>query len=130
MAHKQNGKPKANQTTTQQQKNDANNVSATVKLAGKAEVAAAEAPDNSRNNAASEVIIQQQRVTIDELMARIVKLEQRVIVLEGGLASASHVTSVLQEQLTAKTDELEMYSRRSCVVLTGLCKEENENFNK
>ena len=44
--------------------------------------------------------------------------------------SASHVTSVLQEQLIAKTDKLEMYSRRSCVVLTGLCKEENENLNK
>ena len=101
MAHKKNGKSKANQTTTWQQKNDANNVSATVKLAGKAEVAAAEAPDNSRNHAASEVIIQQQQVTIDELLARIVKLE-------GGLASAIHVTSVLQEQLTAKTDELEM----------------------
>ena len=129
MAHKKNGKSKANQTTTLQQKNDANNVPATIKLAGKAESAAAEAPD-SRNHAASEVIIQQQQVTIDKLLARIVKLEERVIVLEGGLASASHVTSVLQEQLTAKTDELEMYSRRSCIVLTGLCKEENENFNK
>ena len=112
-----------------QQKNDTNNDAAIIKLAGKAEAAAAEVPD-SRNHAASEVIIQQQQVTIDELLARIVKLEERVIVLEGGLASASHVTSVLQEQLTAKTDELEMYSRRSCVVLTGLCKEENENFNK
>ena len=38
MAHKKNGKSKANQTTTWQQKN--------VKLAGKAEIAAAEAPDN------------------------------------------------------------------------------------
>ena len=46
MAHKKNGKSKANQTTTWQQKNDSNNVSATVKLAGKAEIAAAEAPDN------------------------------------------------------------------------------------
>ena len=130
MAHKKNGKSKANQTTTLQQKNDANNVSATIKLAGKAEsAAAAEAPD-SRNHAASEVTIQQQQVKIDELLARIVKLQERVIALEGGLASASHVTSVLQEQLTAKTDELEMYSRRSCIVLTGLCKEENENLNK
>ena len=129
MAHKKNGKSKANQTTTWQQKNDVN-VSATVKLAGKVEVAAAEAPDNSRNHTASEVIIQQQQVTIDELLARIVKLEERVIVLEAGLASASHVTSVLQEQLTAKTDELEMYSRRSCIVLTGLCKEQSENFSK
>ena len=119
MVHKKNGKSKANQTTTLQQKNDANNVSATIKLAGKAESAAAEAPD-SRNHAASEVIIQQQQVTIDKLLARIVKLEERVIVLEGGLASASHVTSVLQEQLTAKTDKLEMYSRRSCIVLTWL----------
>ena len=57
-------------------------------------------------------------------------MEERVIVLEVGLASASHVTPALQEQLTAKTGELEMYSRRSCVVLTGFCKEENENFNK
>ena len=64
------------------------------------------------------------------MLARTVKLEERVIVLEGGPASASHVTCVLQEQLTAKTDELEMYSRRSCTVLTGLCREENENFNK
>ena len=30
MAHKKNGKSKANQTTTWQQENDANNVSATV----------------------------------------------------------------------------------------------------
>ena len=130
MAHKKNGKSKANQTTTWQQKNDANNVSATVKLARKAEVAAAEAPDNSRNLAASEVIIQQQQLTIDELLACIVKLEEHVIVFEGGLASVSHVTSVLQEQLTARTDKLEMYSRRSCIVLTGLCKKEYENLNK
>ena len=129
MADKKNGKSKTDQTTTLQHKNDANNVSATIKLAGKVEEAAAETP-GSRNHAASEVIIQQQQVTIDELLARIVKLEKRVIALEDGLESASHVTSVLQEQLTAKTDELEMYSRRSCVVLTGLCKEENENFNK
>ena len=77
-----------------------------------------------------EVVIQQQKAAIDELLARIVKLEERAIALEGGLASASHVTSVLQEQLTAKTDELEMYSRRSCIVLTGTCKEENESLNK
>ena len=110
MAHKKNGKSKANQTISWQQKN--------------------EAPDNSRNLEASEVIIQQQQVTIDELLARIVKLEERVIVFEGGLASVRHVTYVLQEQLTARTDELEMYSRRSCLVLTRLCKKENKNLNK
>ena len=86
-----------------QQKNDAN-VSATIKLAGKA----AEMPD-SGNQAASEVIIEQQQITIDELLVSIVKLEECVIALEGRLASFSHVTSVLQEQLTPKTDELEMY---------------------
>ena len=121
MAHKKNGKSKANQTTTMQQKNDANNVSATIKLAGKAAAAAAaaaavaEAP-GSGNHATSEVIIQQQQVTIDELLARIVKLEECVIAPEGRLASAGHVMSVLQEQLTAKTDELEIYSRRSCYI--------------
>ena len=124
MAHKKNGKSNTNQTTTVQQKNDAN-VSAKIKLAGKS----AQTPD-SGNQATSEVVIQQQQITIDELLVRIDKLEERVIALEGGLASASHVTSVLQEQLTAKTGELEMYSRRSCIVLTGLCKEENENLNK
>ena len=108
MAHKKNGKSKANQTTTLQQKNDANNVSTTIKLAGKAEAAAAEAPD-SRNHAASEVIIQQQQATTDELLVRIVKLEERVIALEGRLASACHVTSILQEKLTAVTDVLEMH---------------------
>ena len=120
MAHKKNGKSKANQTTTMQQKNDANNVSATIKLAGKAAAAAAaaavaEAP-GSGNHATSEVIIQQQQVTINELLARIVKLEECVIAPEDRLASAGHVMSVLQEQLTAKTDELEIYSRRSCYI--------------
>ena len=119
MAHKKNGKSKA-----MQQKKDAN-VLATIKLAGKA----AETTD-SGNQAASEFVIQQQQMTIDELLVRIVKLEERVIALEGGLALASYVTSVLQEQLTSKTDELEMYSRRSCIVLSRLCKEENKNLNK
>ena len=69
-------------------------------------------------------------LTIDELLVNVVRLAERVIALEGELASASHVTSVFQENLTAKTDELEIYSRRSCIVLTGLCKEENGNLNK
>ena len=119
-----NVKSKANHTTTLQQKNDST-ISATTKLAEKA----AEAPEKG-NQAASEVVIQQQQITIDELLAHIVKLEARVIALEDGLWSTSHVTSVLQEQITAKTDELEIYSRRPCIVLTVLCKEENENLSK
>ena len=69
-------------------------------------------------------------LAIDELLVSAVRLEERVIALEGELASASHVTPAFQENLTAKIDELEIYSRRSCIVLTGLCKEENENLNK
>ena len=113
MVHKKNGKSKANQTTTLKQKKDTS-VSAIIKLAGKAA--------QIGNLAAS------QQITIDALLVHIVKLEEHVIALEGGLASASHVTSVLQKQLTAKTYESEMYSR-SCIVLTGLCKE-NRNLNK
>ena len=79
------------------------------------------------NRQPRKAVTQQQQITKDELLVRIAKLEELVLALEGGLASTSHVTSVLQEQLTAKTDELEMYSRRSCIVLTGLCKEDNEN---
>ena len=61
MAHKKNEKSKANQTTILQQNEDGN-VSATIKLAGKA----AETPD-SGNQAALEVAIQQQQITIDKL---------------------------------------------------------------
>ena len=122
MVHK-NGKPKANQTTTLKQKNDTN-VSAAIKLARKA----AETPDNG-DQAASEVVIQQQQMAIVEMVVHIVKLEEHVKALEGGLASASHFMSVLQEQLTIKTDYLEMYSTRPCIILTRLCKEENENLN-
>ena len=57
MAHKKNGKSKA-----MQQKKDAN-VLETIKLAGKA----AETAD-SGNQAASEFVIQQQQMTIDELL--------------------------------------------------------------
>ena len=96
MAHKKNGKLKANQTITLQQKNDVK-VSAITKLAGKAAETL-----NKGNQAVSEVVVQQQQITIDKLLARVVKLEERVIALEGGLASVNHVTSVLQELLTAK----------------------------
>ena len=62
MTHKKNGKSKAiNETTTLQQKKDAD-VSATIKPVRKA----AETTD-SGNQAASEVVIQQQQITIDEL---------------------------------------------------------------
>lgn len=74
-----NVKSKANHTTTLQQKNDST-ISATTKLVEKA----AEAPEKG-NQTASEVVIQQQQITIDELLARIVKLEARVIALEDGL---------------------------------------------
>ena len=62
MAHKKNGKSKTNQTTTLQQKNDAN-VSAKIKLAGKS----AQTPD-SGNQAASEVVIQQQQINVAETL--------------------------------------------------------------
>ena len=74
-----NVKSKANHTTTLQQKNDSK-ISATTKLVEKV----AEAPEKG-NQTASEVVIQQQQITIDELLARIVKLEARVIALEDGL---------------------------------------------
>ena len=89
-----------------------------------------ETPHNG-NQGASEIVIQKKQVIIDKLLTCITKLEERVIALEGGLTSTSHVvTSVLQEQPTAKTGELEMYLGRPCIILTGLCKEENENLNK
>ena len=75
MVHK-NGKPKANQTTTLQQKNDTN-VSAASKLARKA----AETPDNG-DQAALEVVIQQQQITIVEMVVHIVKLEEHVKALD------------------------------------------------
>ena len=61
MAHKKNGKLKANQTITLQQKNDVK-VSAITKLAGKAAETL-----NKGNQAVSEVVVQQQQITIDKL---------------------------------------------------------------
>ena len=123
MLHKKNGKSKVNKSTTMQ--TNGAKVSTATELAGKS----TEAPD-SGNQAASAVEIQQQQVTTNELLSRIFKLEERVTALENGLASASHVTSILQEKLTAKSDELEMYSRRPSTVLTELSKKENKYFNR
>ena len=123
MLHKKNGKSKVNKSTTMQ--TNGAKVSTATELAGKS----TEAPD-SGNQAASAVEIQQQQVTTNELLPRIFKLEERVTALENGLASASHVTSILQEKLTAKSDELEMYSRRPSTVLTELSKKENKYFNR
>ena len=55
-----------------------------------------------------QVVIKQQQVTTDKLLAHTVKLEECVTALEGGLAWASHVTSFFQEQLSAKSDQLQM----------------------
>ena len=123
MLHKKNGKSKVNKSTTMQ--TNGAKVSTATELAGKS----TEAPDGG-NQAASAVEIQQQQVTTNERLSRIFKLEERVTALENGLASASHVTSILQEKLTAKSDELEMYSRRPSTVLTELSKKENKYFNR
>ena len=98
MAQKKNGKSKTNKTTTLQQTNDAK-VSATINLVAKS----TETSDNG-NQVSLKVVIQQQQVATDELVTRIVKYEERVTVLKAGLASGSHVTSFLQEQLATKTD--------------------------
>ena len=95
MAHKKNEKSKTNQTTTLQQKNNAS-VSAKIKLAGKS----AQTPD-SGNQAASEVVIQQQQITIDELLVRIV-IET---LCETGISKGEITNSIDKLHRIGKTDK-------------------------
>ena len=71
------------------------------------------------SSASLNVISQQQQITINKLLAGNVILEDHATSHVRGLVSAGHVTTIFQEELIAKIDEFEMYSRRPFVILMG-----------
>ena len=74
----------------------------------------------------SEDIIEKHQKIIEELMERVGHLEGTVSAMEGELAVIRNVNTLLSRQL----DEADSYSRRSCMIVTGLRKPENHITNE
>ena len=78
---------------------------------------------NHQTNKSEDIIKKQQKI-IEELMEKVCRLEETV--LEGELAVVRNVNTLLSRQL----DETDSYSLRSCMIVTGLQKPENDKTNK
>ena len=70
---------------------------------------------NHQTNKSKEIIKKQQKI-IEELMERVGRLEGTVSAMEGELAVIRNVNTLLSRQL----DEVDSYSQRSCMIVTGL----------
>ena len=70
-------------------------------------------------------VIEKQQKIIEELLDRLGRLEGTVSAMEGELAVVKNVNTILSQQL----DEVDQYSRRSCMVVTGLRKPEKDETN-
>ena len=70
----------------------------------------------NENNASLEEQLKQQQLLIDKLTSRISALESHVQFLEGKIAIQVTVCNLLEQ----KADDLEAYSRRPCVILSGI----------
>ena len=74
----------------------------------------------------SEDIIEKQQKIVEELMERVGRVEGTVSAMEGELAVIRNVNTLLSCQL----DEADSYSRRSCMIVTGLRKPEDDKTNE
>ena len=70
---------------------------------------------NHQTNKSDDIIKKQQKI-IEELMEGVVRLEGTVSAMEDELAVVRSVNTLLSRQL----DEADTYSRRSCMIVTGL----------
>ena len=70
----------------------------------------------NENNASLEEQLKQQQLLIDKLTSHISALESHVQFLEGKIAIQVTVCNLLEQ----KADDLEDYSRRPCVILSGI----------
>ena len=59
---------------------------------------------------------QKQLTVVNSIVSKVLQLEEKVQSLEGVLATSRHVSTMLQIQL----DNQEAYSRRSCLVASGV----------
>ena len=73
-----------------------------------------------------EDIIKKQPKIMDKLMERVGCLEGTVSAMKGELAAVRNVNTLLSRQL----DEADSYCRRSCMIVTGLRKPENDGTNE
>ena len=83
---------------------------------------------NSQNK-----IIEQQQQLIDTNSTKIEAMSKKIIILEGKLIieeSKWAVSNHVNEVLNKKIDELNQYSRRSCMVVDGIPIEEQANIAK
>ena len=80
---------------------------------------------NHQTNKSEDIIRKQQKI-IDELMERVDRLEGTVSAMEGELAVVRNVNTLLSRQL----DEADSYSRRGCMIVTGLRKPVNDETNE
>ena len=80
---------------------------------------------NHQTNKSEDIIRKQQKI-IEELMERVRRLEGTVSAMEGELAVAQNVITLLSRQLV----ETDSYSQRSCMIVTGLRKPKNGKTNK
>ena len=74
----------------------------------------------------SEDIIEKQQKIVEELMERVGRVEGTVSAMEGELAVIRNVNTLLSCQL----DEADSYSRRSCMIVAGLRKPEDDKTNE
>ena len=80
---------------------------------------------NKTSDAKQSNIIKKQQKNIEELLDRLGRLEGTVAAMEGELAVIRNVNMILSQQL----DEADQYSRRSCMIVTGLRKPEKDETN-
>ena len=80
---------------------------------------------NHQTNKSEDIIKKQQKI-IEELMERVGRLEGTVSAMEGELAVIRNVNTLLSRQL----DEVDSYSQRSCMIVTGLWKPEDDETNE
>ena len=65
----------------------------------------------------------------DEMLKRITALENNVLILESSLAVSNQANTLLSgevDRLNSEVDRLEQYSRRSCLVISGIHPDKNE----
>ena len=80
---------------------------------------------NHQINKSKDIIKKQQKI-MEKLMQRLGRLEVTVSAMEGERAIVRNVNTFLSRQL----DEEDSYSRRSCMIVTGLQKPKNDETNE
>ena len=82
-----------------------------------------ETPSDSKYRDHLEAKLAEQQQQNDKLIKRLNELERKVLILDSQLAVPETVNNLLKK----KADDLEAFSRRSCIHANGLQKDDHEN---